>query len=145
VRIVCCKSLQVVHWKSYGMWETLRTDFERSAALVKHILRQPRRVRTSRVGETSVPSFYMLGVPVALAIPLALLGFAWSGRLLLLVLAALLSGTLVLLNRRWLSYLRRRFGWWFWLRSCLFIHLELWLVSLGIGWGLIGYALGSRY
>jgi len=145
INILCRKDLQVIHWKSYSFTEVLRVDFLRSAALLKHIIRQPVRRRKRRVGETSVPASYMASLPLAVVEAVGICGLAMTGHVFFFGIMAMAIVSIIGLNRGWLGYLHHRFGWLYLFRSCVFIHLELWLVMAGLVYGLGSYLKGERY
>ncbi len=145
LKVHCRKDLQVIHLKDYTFWETLKTDFKRSGALVKHILRNPKQRRTKRVGETSVPLAFMLSVPLSVLILTLLIlsivknGISYWG---LTVSSILLY---LYINRGFIGFLYNKYGLKYMLKSCIFILIDIYFVDLGIVNGLIEYIKGDKY
>ncbi len=136
--------LEVEHAKSYTGWKVLITDFARSSALMRYVLRKSRDRRSGCIRSTSVPKRFMvacmlmglswLGLGAALLIPFPALGF--SGFCLL---------GLLLLNATWLEYLNREESALFALQATAFLPIDLTVVIAGMVAGVTGYLFGRRY
>ncbi len=136
--------LEVEHVKHYTGWKVLRTDFARSSALMRYVLRKTHDQRSACIRSTSVPKRFMaacilmglswLGLTAAVLHPAAALGF--SGFCLL---------GLLLLNATWLQYLKREESIGFALRAAAFLPIDLTVVIAGMLAGTAGFMTGRRY
>jgi hypothetical protein len=143
-KILLDQRLTVEHLKSYGPGELLKCDLLRSRGLFMTFLRN-KLGRTGRKHWASVPWYFMLGVPLSWLIPLfALIALAAGNGVWLLVALAAWAG-IVLLNWALLAYMGHARGWWFLVRSSLFLPLDLFVSGLGILWACLDYARGQRY
>ncbi len=147
LKIVSDKELKVVHLKTYDFWSVIKTDFNRSAALMKHILRHPFGKRSERVGQTSVPLGFMLGVPLSVLSAAAFTAFLFSGfnpAYIFLIMAFLFL--FYFFNRKWLFFLLENRGALFFFKSCIFLLLDIVCVDFGIVWGILRFAWkGDHY
>lgn len=139
------KEMEVVHLKRYNLVDTLRTDFYRSSALVKHILRNSTGLGLARLRRTSVPLHFILSAGFSMVL--------FGGLVAALVFKpAFLPGlflggwfVLCLLNARFLHFLYRAKGSTFLVQSCVFLPLDIVFVDLGISHGLCSFWKGDRY
>lgn len=145
LRIRSAKHIEVVHLKEYNCYSTLRTDFLRSAALVRHILRHWSGRGGARIRETSVPLSFMLGVPISVFSLLFLFLAVLSPALLPIAGFAIGIATYLLLNLKFLAYLHRVKGFSFLFKSCVFLCIDILWVDVGIGYGLLSFLKGIRY
>jgi len=132
-KILLDQRLTVEHMKDYGFWELLRTDAVRARGLFMTFLRN-RLGRTGRRHWASVPWYFSVSVPGLL-----------TGRVSWLIGALASFITVLLLNGPFLAFLGRVRGWGFFLRSCLFLPLDLCVSGLGMIWALYDYLRGRRY
>jgi len=142
VRVRIDPELEVEHVKRYSLRGLLRTDFMRAVALTRLKLRAPRELAKNN---TSVPGSYMASVPLAtLAAPLAVAGAAAG---LPLVTAAGLVGLVAaaVLNRGFIAAIRASDGGARAIGAIPLLWLELVVVGVGTGIGLVTYAAGRRY
>ncbi|MBN2054838.1 glycosyltransferase family 2 protein [bacterium] len=139
------KELEVVHLKRYRFADTLRTDFQRSSALVRHVLRTSPGIGPGRLRQTSVPIHFTSSVILSLVLSplLAVAGICRPG--LLPAAAGLLGGGVCLANLPFLRFLRMCRGTGFMVKSCLFLPLDILSVDLGILHGFWSYLRGKRY
>jgi len=136
-------ALEVEHVKHYSLRSLLRTDFMRAVSLTRLKLRH-----TDDLGanNTSVPSSYIASVGVVGLAVLALLvgaGLGVTGPAM--AAAAAFTALAVALNGEFLAAIRTSEGWWRTLRAVPVLVLELLVVGLGTGIGLLSYPLGQRY
>jgi len=141
-RIQVLPDLEVEHVKGYDLAGLLRTDYLRSVALARLKLRKRGETMAN---DTSVPTGYIVSVPLALLALLALLAglLAGSGPLLLVALGVV--GAILVLNRPFLRLLRRHGGTWAWVRGCAILVIELLAAGIGSLVGVITYLAGRKY
>jgi len=141
--------LKVEHLKHYSFAGLLRTDLDRAFGLAKTWLRKKLEPSQREGGQeyyTSVPWFFIAGVPLAWLIPvLAVLGLWTPLSWWACGAAALAYIAILLINAPFLATLFRARGWLFGLQSCLFLPLDLWVSGLGVLWAIIDYLRGNRY
>jgi GT2 family glycosyltransferase len=143
------RRLTVEHLKHYLFVGLLRTDLERAFGLTKTWLRkklEPSQRADGQEYYTSVPWFFIAGVPLAWLLPVLVALALWT-RLSWWACgaAALTYVAIVLVNAPFLVTLFRARGWLFGLQSCLFLPLDLWVSGLGALWAMIDYLQGNRY
>lgn len=138
--------IEVEHVKYYSLLQILKTDFYRSADLVKMTLRN-RLSRFLRGNKTSVPATFMTGVLLFLSsIPLCLLYLFLSAmRPLCIIVYLVILGSFFFINRSFLFWLKSQRGWMFFLQSILFLLLDIPVVTAGIMWGVVDYMRGRHY
>ncbi|TMA39688.1 MAG: glycosyltransferase family 2 protein [Deltaproteobacteria bacterium] len=142
IRIRVQPELEVEHVKRYSLAGLLRTDFLRAVALTRLKLRH--RADLAR-NNTSVPGSYMASVPVAVAGTGALGAGVVLGLPALAVVALVALGAATVLNANFLGAIRTSEGWGRALAAAPLLWLELVVVGVGSGVGLLTYALGRRY
>jgi glycosyltransferase involved in cell wall biosynthesis len=161
-------SLTVEHLKHYSFVGLLKTDLDRAFGLTKTWLRKKLDLSIRDDGQeyyTSVPWFFIAGVPLAWLLPvLVALAFwcsalpqrAWTGPSLWACgiapaphvfgeIAILIYVLILLVNAPFLAALFRARGWLFGIQSCLFLPADLWISGLGALLGMIDYLRGNRY
>jgi glycosyltransferase involved in cell wall biosynthesis len=141
------RDLEVEHAKHYSFWGLLKTDFYRSAAMVKMTLRQGLGRFLMGGNKTSVRTSFILGVLLyCLAWLTALAGIVFPTSM---VICFLLSGIFIfsiyLLNATFLKWLVVRKGWWFFMQSLFLILLDVSVVIMGIFFGVFDYLRGHKY
>jgi len=142
VRVRIDPELEVEHVKRYSLRGLLRTDYARAVALTRLKLRQPRELGTNN---TSVPLRYMASVPLAtVGVPLLAAGPALGVAALGVAGVAALAAT-VALNRGFIETIHASDGRGRALGAIPLLWLELVVVGVGSGVGLLGYVAGRRY
>jgi len=142
-RIRIFPDLEVEHVKGYDLRGLLRTDFLRSMSLARLKLRK--RADAFATNDTSVPTGYMLSVPLALGALGALLLGLVTGRgaffgAILLALAAI-----VVLNVPFLRVLRAHGGVRAWVQGIGILMIELVAAGVGSLAGVATYIAGHKY
>ncbi len=140
--------LAVEHLKHYSLIDLLRTDLQRAFGLSKTWLRKMLQPEQRAVGQKyyrSVPWFFILGVPLAWALPVLLVVALWVRGWTWFLLAALDYAAILLVNVPFLRALWQARGGLFVLQSCLFLPVDLWVSGLGVLWAIWDYLLGRRY
>lgn len=142
-RIILDQRLTVEHLKHYTLGEVLRTDIQRARALALIPLRK-RAGRAKHKHYASVPLSFGLSVPLAGLLALGLATLPWT-RLWGAAWVLLVYGFILLLNARFLAFLWRTRGWWFGVRSALFLPVDLFCSGLGVARALVDFLRGKRY
>jgi len=134
--------LEVEHVKRYSLFGMLRTDFARAVSLTRLKLRSPKHLGDN---DTSVPTSYIASVALTgLSVATALLGTV-AGVPVVTAIAVLLAAGAVALNAEFLNAIRRSDGVWRTICSVPVLALELLVVGVGTGVGLLTYPLGKKY
>lgn len=139
-----CPQFEVEHVKSYSLGSVLKTDFKRSAALVKYVLRNLLTGHRSGTEKTSVPGSFIIGSVIMaliwIGVTLALVSHpaCWMAVFLLLI-------GLWIANSSWLKYLHKEEGMMFLIKAILFLPLDVMIVDAGMFKGLFDFITGSRY
>lgn len=142
-RIQILPDLEVEHVKGYDLKGLLRVDFLRSMSLARLKLRKS----ADGIGtnDTSVPTGYILSVPLAgVAVLLLLLGMALGNRTLL-VANFLALATILVLNVPFLRLIRAHGGVRAWGLSCGLLIIELLAAGAGSAVGIATYLGGKKY
>ena len=142
MRVRIDPELEVEHVKRYSLGGLLRTDFMRAVSLTRLKLRERQELVQNN---TSVPSSYMASVPLATLGALALLGGALLPLPLAVAAGALALAGSVALNHGFLAAIRASEGTLRALAAVPLLWLELVVVGVGSGVGMLSYALGRRY
>lgn len=136
--------LQIEHVKHYTCFKVLRTDFYRSSALIRYVLRNMLKQRSNCIRKTSVPKRFMLAC--------ALMGCTWLSIVSAmkngpagLIIGALCLTILLILNMAWLMHLKKEENWLFVIRSIAFLPVDLTVVIAGMISGAAGFLAGKRY
>lgn len=140
--------LVVEHLKHYTLGGLLKTDVSRARGLTKTFLRKKLERQQREAGQkyyASVPWFFILGVPLAWLLPVFVLAGALTRQPGWLVAALLSYLGMLLLNAPFLDTLRRVRGIWFFIQSCLFLPIDLWVSGLGVLLAIMSYLNGERY
>jgi len=142
-RIQILPDLEVEHVKGYDLAGLLRVDFLRSMSLARLKLRKS--ADGISTNDTSVPTGYIVSVPLAgLAVLLGLVGLALGNRTLLLAnFLALL--TILVLNVPFLRLIRAHGGVRAWGLSCGLLIIELLTAGAGSAVGIATYFGGKKY
>lgn len=142
-RIQILPDLEVEHVKGYDLAGLLRVDFLRSMALARLKLRKS--ADGISTNDTSVPTGYIVSVPLAgLAVLLLLVGLALGNRTLLLANFLALAAILVL-NVPFLRLIRAHGGVRAWGLSCGLLIIELLTAGAGSAVGIATYFGGKKY
>jgi len=141
------RDLEVEHVKYYSLGGLLKTDFFRSADMIKMTLRKGLQQFLVKGNKTSVRTSFIVGVALYCVVLISILmGFFFPS---MLNVAFGLSGIFILsiyfLNRSFLRWLAVRGGWWFLVQSFFFIVLDLSVVLSGIFYGVVDYVWGNKY
>ena len=143
-RIKTLTGLQVEHAKEYNLKSVLKTDFHRSSALVRYVLRNWGSRSRGGIRKTSVPKRFMLG---SLFMSLAWLSIIpailadWE----FLWIFAIASICVPIINHFWIHHLAKEEGWLFAFTACLFLPLDVTFVVAGMMNGLTGFLTGYKY
>jgi hypothetical protein len=137
------RTLEVEHVKRYSLRGLLRTDFMRAVSLTRLKLRHLGDLGDNN---TSVPTSYIASVGVLGMAVLALVAGAVLGTVgpAAIAVGALL-GLAVALNAEFLAAIRASEGWLRMGYAIPVLVLELLVVGVGTGVGLVTYPLGQRY
>lgn len=142
-RVQILPDLEVEHVKGYDLAGLLRVDFLRSMSLARLKLRKS----ADGIGnnDTSVPTSYILSVPLAgLALLALVLGVAFGSRTLL-VANLLALATILVLNVPFLRLIRTHGGVRAWGLSCGLLVIELLTAGAGSAFGIATYLGGKKY
>jgi GT2 family glycosyltransferase len=142
-RVQILPDLEVEHVKGYDLAGLLRVDFLRSMSLARLKLRKS----ADGIGtnDTSVPTGYILSVPLAgLAVLLLLIGLALGNRTLLIANFLALA-TILVLNVPFLRLIRAHGGVRAWGLSCGLLIIELLTAGAGSAVGIATYFGGKKY
>jgi glycosyltransferase involved in cell wall biosynthesis len=143
-RILPVPEFEVEHVKSYSMKSALKTDFYRSAALVRYTLRNLRSGYGTGAGKTSVPNSFIAGAVLMATAWISIVPAIFVNPLCVLFPVAVIV-LLWLLNSSWLMYLFVNEGVTYCLKSMLFLPLNVTFVDAGMIYGVITYLTGTRY
>ena len=141
-RIRVLPDLEVEHVKGYDLRGLLRTDFLRSMSLARLKLRK----RADTMGnDTSVPTGYIISVPlVGLAVVLLVAGLLLgSGALLVGTILAL--ATVFMLNVPFLRLLRLHGGMAVGALGAGLLLVELFTAGVGSAYGITTFMTGKKY
>lgn len=142
-RIQILPDLEVEHVKGYDLKGLLRVDFLRSMSLARLKLRKS----ADGIGtnDTSVPTGYIVSVPLAGVAMLLLLAAMASGNRALLVANFLALATILVLNVPFLRLIRAHGGVRAWGLSCGLLIIELLAAGAGSAVGIATYLGGKKY
>jgi glycosyltransferase involved in cell wall biosynthesis len=134
--------LEVEHVKRYSLVGMLRTDFARAVSLTRLKLRSPKHLGDN---DTSVPTSYIASVGLTgLSVAAGLVGVL-GGVPMVTAMGVLLAAGAVALNAEFLNAIRASDGVWRTVCSVPVLALELLVVGVGTGVGLLTYPLGKKY
>jgi len=135
------KHLEILHLKEYTLASLVKTDFLRSAGLLKIVLREKWQ-NFQRRNQSSVPLGFILSVffPALAVLCLALSPL----KPLCLWPAGILLICFYLFNLRFLLFVKARQGSGFFLLSALFILLDSLVVLAGLVYGFITFIFSGR-
>lgn len=143
--IILDKTLQVEHLKYYNFFSLLRTHYFRAKGLIKLFYRS-RPGRLFRVNPTSVPNMFIFNIPLAISLVFLLISFPVGNNLSLkIIMASLLFLLFILVNYGWFSFLNKKRGAFFALKSLFYLPIEFIAILSGLAAGQIEYLTGSRY
>jgi GT2 family glycosyltransferase len=135
--------LEVEHVKRYSLRTLLRTDFMRAVSLTRLKLRHPGDLGDNN---TSVPTSYIASVGVlGLAVTALLVGGMLRAAGPAVVATSVLTLLAIALNGEFLRAIHASEGWWRTACTIPVLVLELLVVGVGTGIGLLTYPLGQRY
>ena len=140
------RDIEVEHVNYYSLFKLLKTDFYRSADMLKLTLRNGLK-RFMQGNNTSVPSSFIAGALlyfIAVLTVTAGLIFSSSG-FFCFVLAVFLIIPIFLLNRPFLNWLKDQKGQLFSMTSLFFLFLDMPVVIMGIIFGAVHYLRGQKY
>jgi len=144
IRIQPLPDFEIEHVKAYGLKSILVTDFNRSAALVRYVLRNRSQKTGGDIGKTSVPKQFMLSSAImTIALFALFLLPVWSYFSLITFLISWIF--IIGLNTSWISHLFQEEGIGFAIKACFFLPVDVTFVVLGIFWGIISFAMGKKY
>ena len=141
------RDLEVEHVKHYSLWGLLRTDFYRSAAMVKMTLRKGLGKFLAGGNKTSVRTPFIVSVLLyCMALLALLMGIVFPAAMIVcFMLFGIFIFIIYLLNGSFLWWLAVRKNWWFVVKALCAMFLDIPIVIAGIFFGLIGYLRGNRY
>ena len=141
------RNLEVEHVKYYSLGGLLKTDFFRSADMIKMTLRKGLRQFLVRGNKTSVRTSFIVGVVLYCIVLMSILvGTFFPSMLnLSIVLSGIFIVSIYFLNRSFLRWLAVRGGWWLLMQAFFFIVLDLSVVVVGVFYGVVDYVCGHRY
>jgi GT2 family glycosyltransferase len=142
IRVRVQPDLEVEHVKGYSVASLLRTDFWRAVALARLKLRHREELGTNN---SSVPTGYIVSIPLAGLGTAALLAGMMLGRPMVSAMGVAAGAGVILLNRKFLQTIRVHGGWSRALASILVLWLELLVTGVGVGFGLVSFPFGNRY
>ena len=142
-RLRVLPDLEVEHVKGYDLAGLLRVDFLRSMSLARLKLRKS----ADGIGnnDTSVPTSYIVCVPLAALAFLALVGGIVLGSPALLLANFLALTTILVLNVPFLRLIRAHGGVQTWGLSCGLLIIELLTAGAGSAYGIATYLGGKKY
>jgi GT2 family glycosyltransferase len=142
-RVQVLPDLEVEHVKGYDLAGLLRVDFLRSMSLARLKLRKS----ADGIGtnDTSVPTGYIVSVPLAGLAILALLVGLLLGNRTLLMANFLALAAILLLNVPFLRLIRAHGGVKAWGLSCGLLIIELLAAGAGSAVGIATYLGGKKY
>jgi GT2 family glycosyltransferase len=142
-RVQVLADLEVEHVKGYDLAGLLRVDFLRSMSLARLKLRKS----ADGIGtnDTSVPTGYIVSVPLAGLAILALLVGLMLGSRTLLMANFLALATILMLNIPFLRLIRAHGGAKVWGLSCGLLIIELLAAGAGSAVGIASYLGGRKY
>ena len=139
------EDIDVIHLKKYSFSQLLLTDFKRSAALTKVILRERKLDNNFSGKKTSVPLSFQVGVIFPPLVTLLLILLLISRFIFLIPIFVLFSFLMILFNIKFLHYLAKKKGFVFLFKSMLFLHIDYFFVDFGIICGIVSFLSGRRY
>ncbi len=142
VTVYIDKELEYEHRKKYGSWGVLKTDYNRAAELARLILRGG----TKGGNKSSVPTGFILGMPLAAAFPLWIFPLLLFPEYWLVSLSGFVAHLILFyfLNVEWLGYISIRTKRIL-IYSLVFLPIEATVSFWGGVWGVISYILGKKY
>jgi GT2 family glycosyltransferase len=142
-RVQVLPDLEVEHVKGYDLAGLLRVDFLRSMSLARLKLRKS----ADGIGtnETSVPTGYIVSVPLAGLATLLLLTGILLGNHALLMANFLALATILVLNVPFLRLIHAHNGVKVWGLSCGLLIIELLAAGAGSAFGVATYLGGKKY
>jgi GT2 family glycosyltransferase len=142
-RVQILPDLEVEHVKGYDLAGLLRVDFLRSMSLARLKLRKS----ADGIGtnDTSVPTGYIVSVPLAAVAVLLLLTGLVLGSKALLIANFLALTTILVLNVPFLRLIRAHGGVRAWGLSCGLLIIELLTAGAGSAVGIATYLGGKKY
>jgi GT2 family glycosyltransferase len=142
VRVQVQPDLEVEHVKRYSLAGLLLTDFKRAVSLTRLKLRHRRDLASNN---TSVPSSYIASVPLTMVATLALVLGSALGAPAVAGVGLVAAAGVAALNRDFLRALRRIEGSAGMVGALALLWMELLVVGVGTGVGLVSYWFGRRY
>lgn len=142
-RVRILPELEVEHVKGYDLAGLLRTDFLRSMSLARLKLRK--RAGTMGTNDTSVPTGYIVSVPLALVATVGLLAGMAARNPALLLVSFLALGAVFVLNVPFLRLVRTHGGWWAGALGCGILVIELLAAGAGSAYGIATFIAGRKY
>ena len=142
-RIRVLPDLEVEHVKGYDLRGLLRTDFLRSMSLARLKLRK--RADAMATNDTSVPTGYIMSVPLACVAAVLLVAGIATGSVPLLVETFLALAIVFMLNVPFLRVLRAQGGPAAWLPGAGILVIELLAAGAGSAVGIVTFIAGKKY
>ena len=130
--------------KHYNLISLIKQDFRRSMSLIRILLRN-KVGPLSRTKRSSVPTSFIMSVMCFGLMLLTACWYIFAKQTTTVVIGILLFSFFYALNLPFLNFLRISKGNGFVLKSCLFILLDMFSVTLGIIFGFLGYIFGRKY
>ena len=144
-RIYHSKEIPVVHMKEIIVWEIFRNDFNRTVDRVKLLLGRKMTVDVIRKKRfITSPLFQLLSPFVAFVIVVTAV-FSLKMPLFFLITTMPALVVFFALNSGYLRFICRDEGVGFSMRLFLFLVLDMFIVSLGLAYGVVLFFLGEKY
>ncbi len=143
VTVYIDKKLEYEHRKKYNSWGVLKTDYKRAVELARLILREG---RGGAGNKSSVPTGFILGMPLAAAFPLWIIPVLLFPERWLFALSGLIAHLILFyfLNVEWLGYISARVKPIL-IYSLAFLPWEATVSFWGGVWGVVSYVFGKKY
>jgi GT2 family glycosyltransferase len=142
-RIRVLADLEVEHVKGYDLPGLLRTDFLRSMSLARLKLRK--RADAMATNDTSVPTGYIVSVPLACVAAVLLVAGIATGSVPLLIGTFLALAGVFMLNVPFLRLLRTQGGRAAWVPGAGILLIELLAAGAGSAVGIVTFIAGKKY
>jgi GT2 family glycosyltransferase len=142
-RIRVLPDLEVEHVKGYDLRGLLRTDFLRSMSLARLKLRK--RSDTGTSNDTSVPTGYIVSVPLAGLAAVLLVAALLSGSSALLAITLVALAAIFMLNVPFLRLLHVHGGPTLGALGAGLLLIELLAAGIGSAYGIATFIVGKKY
>jgi GT2 family glycosyltransferase len=142
-RVRVLPDLEVEHVKGYDLRSLLRVDFLRSMSLARLKLRKRRDAGAAN--DTSVPTGYIISVPLAGVVVLLLIAAIATGSAAIAIAMLVAFTTIFVLNVPFLGLLRVHGGPTVWALGAGLLLIELLAAGVGSAYGIATFIAGKKY